>query len=261
MMRYLLLTWALLLAAVPAIGADENQVERIEVKTRDTDDLDHPSLRFLKDNRVFLRAQLDHLRLEIHLDRDGAASTLDPRYLTLQEMAAAIAAARDTVAGTGEDLDRRRLLTSVAQVADLEMQLELMDSLLSDQRQRLGWLEKDFLGRQETALVVLVRGHAGGRAPAGLVLREENETLHVDLSPEQRASLERGGIVQIDHRLVEPRDHTLTVAFTGEEWEGNEVAALEVAAPRDRLTFLELDLAALDPDKPAGHLAAKVWQR
>ena len=101
----------------------------------------------------------------------------------------------------------------------------------------------------------------GGRAPAGLVLREENETLHVDLSPEQRASLERGGIVQIDHRLVEPRDHTLTVAFTGEEWEGDEVAALEVASPRDRLTFLELDLAALEPGKPAGHLAAKVWQR
>lgn len=260
-MKHLLLTCALLLAAAPVLGADEPTIERIEVKNRDTDDLDHASLRFLRDNRVFLRAQLDRLRLETHLDRAGDALALDPRYLQMNEMAAAIAAARDTVAGTGADLDRRTLLSSVAQVADLEMQLDLMDSLLADQQLRLGWLEADFLGRQETALVVLVRGDAGRQAPAGLVFREQNATLRVDLSPQQRASLEQGGIVQIDHRLVEPRDHSFTVAFTGDAWTGDEVAALEVAAPRNQLTFLELDLTSLDPGQPAGSLAARVWQR
>jgi hypothetical protein len=260
-MRTLTIMIVLGCLAGAARAAEPATVDRIEVKTRDTDDRDHASLRFLRDNRDFLRAQLDRLRLEVHRDRNGAARELDPRHLALREMAAAIAAARDTVAGSGADLDRRTLLASVAGLADLEMQLGLMDSLLDDQRQRLTWLEADFLGRQETALVVLVRGHAGGRTPAGLILREAGETLRVDLSDEQRASLARGGIVQIDHRLVEPRDHALTVALDGDPWDGSELAVLEVPAARDRLTFLELDLAALDPRQPAGRPAARVWQR
>jgi hypothetical protein len=255
---------ALLLGSAPAVAdpvAGEETVETIEVKNRKLDEPDHPSLRFLRDNRVFLRAQLDRLRLETRHDRRGEAWALDPRYLRLKEMAAAIAAARDTVDSTGVDLERRHLLTSVTGLGDLESQLDLMDSLLSDQRQRLLWLEEDFLGRQETALVVLVRGHSGGHSPTGLVLAEEHTTLHVDLTPAQQASLQRGGIVQIDHRLVEPRDHVLTVGFTGPAWAEADIAAVEVAAPRDRLTFLELDLATLDPAQPGGLLTARVWQR
>ena len=42
----------------------------------------------------------------------------------------------------------------LAQVADLEMQLDLMDSLLADQQQRLGWLEADFLGQPAPLLAV-----------------------------------------------------------------------------------------------------------
>ena len=52
------------------------------------------------------------------------------------------------------------------------MQLDLMDSLLTDQGARLTWVEEDFLGRQETALVVLVKGGDGETAPTGLVISD-----------------------------------------------------------------------------------------
>lgn len=271
MLRKMMLTWTavLVIAHVPQAAADPApagdpdalSVETTEVKTRKAKELDHASLRFLRDNRDFLRAQLDRLRLETRRERRGAAEDLDPRHLRLREMAAAIAAARDTVDREGAALDRRELLASVAQLGDLELQLDLMDSLLVDQGRRLGWLEADFLGRQETALVVLVRGTPRQPAPTGLVLTEEGESLHVELGAEQRASLARGGIIQIDHRLIEPRAHDLTVSFTGEDWEGRPGTVVQVQAPRDKLTFLELDLSGLDPDPAAAALAVEVWQR
>lgn len=263
MLRALMLTGLLLgtatAAAAPAPEAPT--VETTRVKTRKADRPDHPSLRFLRDNRDFLRSQLDRLRLETSLDRQGRADPLDARQLRLREMAAAIAAARDTVDHAGAELERRQLLASVGQLRDLELQLDLMDSLVADQGLRLGWLENDFLGRQETALVVLVRGDAGQAAPGGLVLSEDGDNLHIALDETARASLTRGGIVQIEHRLVEPRSHTLTVGFTGAAWADHPGAAVQVEAPRDQLTFLELDLSRLDPRQPGAQLVVGVWQR
>ena len=248
-------------SAATAQTTVEQTVETTEVKTRKTEKLDHDSLRFLRDNRDFLRAQLDRLRLETRFERRGSGEGLDPRYLRMQEMAAAIAAARDTVDHQGSELDRRQLLESVAQLRDLEMQLDLMDSLLVDQGVRLSWMEEDFLGRQETALVVLVKGGTGVDAPTGLVLSDGTESLTVDLGETQRASLARGGIVQIDHRLVEPRAHTITVALTGESWTAHEQTVVQIDAVRDQMTFLELDLSSLDARKPAVALGVGVWQR
>ena len=50
-------------------------------------------------------------------ERRGSAEDLDPRYLRLQEMAAAIAAARDTVDHQGAELERRQLMAERVGVA------------------------------------------------------------------------------------------------------------------------------------------------
>ena len=97
--------------AVPEENTDRVE-ETIEVKRAEEKDTKHPSLRFLKDHRVFLRARLDLLRLQIRLTRTEDAEMIDARLLRLQEMAAAIAAARDTVGAVHGMTPQRELLTS-----------------------------------------------------------------------------------------------------------------------------------------------------
>ena len=136
-----------------------------------------------------------------------------------------------------------------------------MEKLLAEQQKRLLLLEEDFLGHQETALVILVKGLSGKRAPAAIVLSEDNDVVRVELTPEQRTSLEQGGIAQIYHEFVEPREHVFAVSFTGKAWAEAETAAVSVEAARDRLTFLELDLSHLNRDREAGGLLTSVWYR
>ncbi len=241
-------------------GDSTSTVETIEVKRAEHKEPKHPSLRFLKDNRVFLRAQLDLLRLQT-TRRAGDAELLDGRFLMLQEMAAAIAAARDTVDAERELTARRELLKSVTELAELEAQLDLMDKLLADERQRLLRLETDFIGRQETALVILIRGFSGKHVPASIMLGEENDVVRVDLTPEQRTSLEQGGIAQVYHEFVEPREHAFLVSFTGDAWEQSQPVSVVVDAVRDRLTFLELDLTHLDREREGFVILTSTWHR
>jgi hypothetical protein len=241
------------------VGAEPDV--RTELKRDKSRGLKHPSLQFLRDNRVFLRAQLDRLSLLTTLTHQGRAELIDERMLRLQELAAAIAAARDTVDTEAAATARRGLLDSVAQLGELEGQLGLMEVLLADQKGRLQVLEADFLGHQETALVVLVRGLPEASAPEGIILSEDNETVQVPLSAAQQASLRQGGVAQISHRLVEPRDHVYTVAFAGAAWSATPAVPVSVTADRDRITFVELDLSRLAPAAAASGLSARVWQR
>lgn len=252
-----------LLGLVPAPAARAADEPRIgtELKRADVPQGKHPSLQFLRDNRMFIRGQLDRLRLLTTRTTGGEATPLDPRLLRLQELAAAVAAARDTVADATLSLARRDLLDSVTRLGELEARLDLMADLAADQRQRLGELEADYLGRQETALVVLVRGLPADAVPAGLVLGEQGTYHAVDLDPTDRKALRRGGVAQVLHRYVEPRDHLYSLAFTGAGWDSLPAVAVPVAAARDRITFLELDLSRLDPAAPARGLDARTWER
>lgn len=238
-------------------GVDETS----EVKRVRPTEPKHPSLRFLNDNRVFLRAQLDRLRLQTKLLRSGDAEIIDERFLRLQEMSAAIAAARDTADAERELAARRELLKSVTELAELEAQLDLMEKLLGDEQQRLLWLEKDFVDRQETALVVLIRGLSGQDVPASIVLAEEAGVVRVELTPEQRTSLERGGIAQIYHEFVEPREHVFLVSFTGDAWNDAQPLSVVVDAAHDRMTFLELDLSRLDREREGFGILTSIWRR
>ena len=266
-LRKLIPAVALIAAGISfsTVAASEENTERveetIEVKRAEEKETKHPSLRFLKDHRVFLRARLDLLRLHIRLTRTEDAEMLDARLLRLGEMAAAIAAARDTVDTLHGMTPQRELLTSVTELGKLEAELDLMELLLAEQRQRLLLLEEDFLGHQETALVVLVRGLNGREAPGTIVFSEDNEFVRVPLTPEQQASLAQGGIAQIYHEFVEPREHVYAVSFEGAGWAGVAPVPVAVLAARDRLTFLELDLSRLDGTQDTAGLLTSIWYR
>jgi hypothetical protein len=235
-------------------------VETIEVKRADTKEPKHTSLKFLKDNRVFIRAQLDLLKVQTTRTHIDQAQTLDQRYLLLQQMSAAIAAARDTVSAESLLTAQRRLMTSVTQLGELEGQMTKMESLLAEHRTRLLGLEKDVLGHQETALVIVIRGFSNKNAPTTVVIAEDEDVVRVELTPQQRISLEQGGIAQVYHEFVEPREHVISVSFEGTGWPTAAVP-VTVDTARDRLTFLGLDLSRLDPSREAMGLLTDVWYR
>jgi aspartate oxidase len=122
-------------------------------------------------------------------------------------------------------------------------------------------LERDFLGHQETALVILLKGSAGKLAPAAIVITEDSDVVRVELTPEQQASLAQGGIAQVYHEFVEPRAHVISVGFEGKGWPTAAAIPVTVEAARDRLTFLGLDLTGLDPSREAMGLLTDVWYR
>ena len=166
--------------------------------------------------------------------------------------------AQDTIGGEQARAAQQSLLSSVTELGKLEASLDLMDSLLVDERARLLWLEKDFVGHQETALVIVIRGMSGQALPTGIAIAEDNEVTHVTLSDADRASLARGGIAQIFHEFVEPRTHALQVKLEGGAWDTRPASVVTLDAPRDRLTFLELDLSnALT----LSSLNTRVWYR
>ncbi len=246
-------------AAAPAFAPLDSVIETLEVQREEIKAPKHESLRFLKDHRVFVRSQLDRLRTQVTREHTRGTQILDARYLKLQEMSAAIAAAQDTIGGEQARAAQQSLLRSVTELGRLEASLDLMDSLLVDERTRLLWLERDFIGHQQTALVIVIRGVPVHDVPAGISIAEENEVTHVTLSDADRASLAQGGIAQIYHEFVEPRAHALQVKLEGGAWDARPASVITLDAPRDRLTFLELDLsAAVTALSP---LNTRVWYR
>ena len=243
----------------PASAPTDSVIETLEVKREEIKAPKHESLRFLKDHRVFVRSQLDRLRTQVTREHTNGTQILDARYLKLQEMSAAIAAAQDTIGGEQARAAQQSLLSSVTELGKLEASLDLMDSLLVDERARLLWLEKDFIGHQETALVIVIRGATAHDLPVGIAIGEENEVTHVTLSDADRASLAQGGIAQIYHEFVEPRTHALQVKLEGGAWDSRPASVITLDAPRDRLTFLELDLSSAAT--ALSSLNSRVWYR
>jgi hypothetical protein len=220
--------------------ASEVHIERIKPKREK-----HPTLRFLKENRDFIRARFDLLREEPG-KRAQVAEELDPRYLAYQQMLAAVMAGTDSVNTAEAERQRQQLMASVTMLGDLEAQLDQIERALAAQRLRLGMLQEDFTGDQRTALVIVVGGHpADGALTEIVVTLEDGQRTQVPLTPEHQASLRRGGVIQVFHRFVEPREQMIEVevASSGRPEADRGYVTLEPA--RNQITFLRLNLTDL----------------
>jgi hypothetical protein len=246
------------LAAGPAPGraqeTDPVTVERARPKRPKI-----PTLRFLRENRDFIRARYDLLRQRPGGER-GEAGEVDPRFLAYQEMLRDLFSAQHSVTAQDDSLARRKLLASITELGALEEQLDVMDRVLVDQRTRLGVLQADFTGRQRTALIVVLSGYP---ASAGVdrvtVTLEDGDTLTVPLTDAHRASLRKGGVVQVFHGFVEPREQVVEVAIIGERWPRGDKGFVTLDPARDRLTLLRLDLSSVKPEQGAASIQASKW--
>jgi hypothetical protein len=228
------------------------KIERIKPKKEK-----HPTLRFLKANRSFLRSELDRLR-EKPIEGEGEARELDPRHLMYRDMLAAIAASVDSVRGEDALRAQRDILNSIAELAALEGQLDEMDRLLAAGHARLTDLDRDFVGRQVTALMILARGLPPGGAPSHFVVTDEDgDPVRIPLTADHVAALRGGGLAQVYHEFVEPREQVFELAVGAPGATNDSVRYLVIEPPRGQITFLEIDLATLGRD--AGDLHARAW--
>ncbi|NNE43970.1 MAG: hypothetical protein HKN12_07160 [Gemmatimonadetes bacterium] len=234
-------------AELPADGS-AYEVEQVQRSTPK-----HPTLGFLSENRAFFRARLDDLRTSLRDGWDGSANELDPRWLAWRDMLDDIRAARDTAAVSEEWIRRRALLNSVGELVELELEMDEMEGLLDEQQLRLSQLEEDFVGRQQTSLVVLLKGVPAAGAPRTVILQDPQGRAHrVALTDRVVASLARGGSAELFHQLVEPRDHVWQVSLeadsagspTGSPAAGSRTGFEVALSPeRNRMTFLEIDVS------------------
>jgi hypothetical protein len=250
---------ALFLPAVCVADAVETvvEVERVEHEKPE-----HPTLRFLGENRDFFRARLDDLRVRESALRRLQAQGIDPRILDFQRMLEEIRAARDTASAGDERARARALLQSVQDLAALEHEMDRMEKLLDEQEARLARIAEDFVGEQKTTLVVVLTGVPGRGSPKTVILgTEDGDAAHIGLSEPDRLSLAAGGATELLHELVEPRRQTLAISLQGDGWTQAAPWEVVVEPERDRITFLELDLDGVDPADPGADVATRTWTR
>lgn len=218
------------------------------------------TLRFLKANRDFIRARFDRLRQESREEAAGAGE-LDPRFLRYREMLAQVNAAKDSVTTANDARERAGLFASVADLAALEQELDLMERLLDAQRARLGVLQADFAGRQRTELDLLVTGApVAGVVDSVALTLEDGTRVAAALDGTQREALKHGAVFEVFRGLVEPRDQVFEIALIGQGWSTAGHGFITLEPGRDRLTFLQLDLAQASPARGITSVIASSWR-
>lgn len=248
-----------LLLATPTVSpAQETAVRDVEISRIRPKREKHETLRFLKDNKDFIRARIDLLREKAMAGRTGAAD-LDPRFLAYESMLAAIQAGRDSAESSEDARKRRELYASVRDLGTLEDQLDQMERLLAAQRTRLGVIEQDFTGLQGTAWIVVLSGRTPAPIDAVVITMEDGRSRTVELSQEQRDLLERGGALEVAHARIEPREQVITVRIIGRGWAADTDGFLTLDPERDRLTFLRLDLTGATPEAGAPGVHVTRW--
>lgn len=218
-----------------------------------------PTLRFLKTNRDFFRSRLDQLR-EAPLAQGDDARAIDPRFLAYRTMVNDALAASDSLGVSASDREHHQLLASVAEFARLEAELDQMERLLAAQGTRLTALQADFTGRQRTALAIVVSGYPQGADVSSLTLRfDDGSSREATISPAEREALAHGGVLELFHGLIEPREQVLEVALAGERLAAAEAGFVTLDPKCDRLTFLRFDLSSLRPASGASAVVASTW--
>lgn len=218
----------------------------------------HETLRFLKENRDFIRARIDLLR-EKPAGSRAEGGGIDPRFLTYADMLAAIHAGRDSALASEDARRRRELYGSVRDLAELEDELDRMERLLTAQRGRLATLERDFTGLQRTEWMVVLSGRASSPIDAVVITMDDGRSHTAAVTQEQRDLLERGGALEIAHARLEPREQVISVRIIGRGWAADTDAFVTLSPERDRLTLLRLDLTSAVPEEGAASLEATTW--
>lgn len=216
-----------------------------------------PTLRFLKENRDWIRARFDLLR-EKTLATGGAAAEIDARYLAYQRLLEDARAGADSTAAEAARQERLALLESITELGTLEARLDAIERLLGAQEIRLAELEEDFTGRQRTELLVLLRGAAA--SAERIVLTVADGSAHaVTLGEAQRQSLAAGGVMRVFQGYVEPREQIVEVRVEGAGWAAAAPGFMALAPVRDRLTLLEIDLSEAVPAEGGAGVRARTW--
>ena len=242
--------------AEPQLGAPEVEIQRLEEKEPKLE-----TLRFLKENRDFFRAQLDLLRLTFGDRYFGDGENLDPRSLLFQELLAKAIAQEDSSSAAADRDRARTALDSVTELAELENEMARMEEMLLEQRGRLSLLEQDYLIHQDTALIVLLAGVPSTGVPDEVVFCEEGGDMYrVSLTGLDRSALAEGGLAQLFHAFVEPRELHFHVSVEGEGWNGSSDQPIVIEPERDKLNFLEIDLSSLGSN-PHASIPTRAWVR
>lgn len=241
-------SWLIAVAQQPTV-----QVERADLQLPKK-----PTLRFLRENRDFLRSQLDRLR-QTERNSDADAKQLSARDLFLRDLMARIDASEDSLLREQALLAQREFLNSVSELGALETQLNDLEALLIAQRARLGELEGDYLERQKTALMLVLEGAPSGDLPDTWIVRENGDrNWRITWNEAQKQALREGGAAQLLHEFVEPRAMKLTLVAEGAAFANWPPWELSVLPERDRLTLVRLDFRQPKSGQP---LPMDVWQR
>jgi hypothetical protein len=218
-----------------------------------------PTLRFLKTNRDFFRSRLDQLR-EAPLTQGDDARAIDPRFLAYRTMMNEALAASDTLGAAASEREHHQLLASVSEFSRLESELDMMERVLAGQGTRLTALQADFTGRQRTALAIVVSGYPQGADLSTLTLRfDDGSTREAAITPAEREALAHGGVLELFHGLVEPREQVLEVALAGEGLASAEPGFVSLDPTCDRLMFLRFDLSPVRLASGAPAMVASTW--
>lgn len=217
-----------------------------------------PTLQFLRANRDFIRGRYDRLVQTPVARRD--ADSFDPRFLNYADLLNQIHASQDTMGQAEDQRSRRHLIESIAQLGVLESELDRVERQLAAQRTRLAILEDDFTNRQRTTLLVVVKGFPGAAPVEQIALAvDDGPAVKVALTPEQQESLRHGGLLEIFHGAVEPRSQVVQVTLYGSAWPAGDSGYMTLEPLRDRLTFLRLDLSAVQPAQGGASIQASTW--
>ena len=266
-----LLAGALLIGAAPPAGAlapqatptidrsDPAHVTAVKVERVRPAQEKLPTLQFLRANRDFIRARYDRL-VETPLEIRGGSDEIDPRFLNYQDLLNQVRASDDTARTAEDERSRRHLIESIAQLGSLESELDRVERQLAAQRVRLAILEDDFTQRQLTTLMVVVKGFPAASPVTEIEFTiDDGARVRVPLSSEQQESLRHGGLLEIFHGAVEPRAQGIAVTLHGAAWSSGSSGYMTIDPLRDRLTFLRLDLSAVQPAQGGASIQASTW--
>ncbi len=211
------------------------------------------TLRFLEENRAFLRGQLDLLRVRPN-DEAGRAAEIDPRWLRYDALLAEIAA----TPGAPGSSDAADWLEQLQALLELEAELDSLDAALDAQATRLAEMESDFATRAFTSLSLLLRGTILPDLSALHFGAVDGVSTRVPLEVITRSSLDRGGVAEAWRELVEPRDQVFVLSFEDPAGRVGAPFYLSLSPQRGGQNLLELDLATLASTEPTARLSVLV---